>query len=70
MADDGKLINVNFDLKGLAGISDGARILAQRLSNEIGAFTKPYHVKKHARAKADAAIIRAETDNKITEIQM
>jgi hypothetical protein len=69
MSDDGKLINVNFDLKGLEGLSDAARIFSKRIADEVGAFTKPYHVRRLARAKADAAITHAKSVEKITEIQ-
>jgi hypothetical protein len=69
MTDGGKLVNVNIDLSNLEGLSDSVKVFVQRVSDEIGAFTKPYHVKRIAQAKADAAIVSAETKLKITDIQ-
>ncbi|WP_373502931.1 DUF2806 domain-containing protein [Aestuariivirga sp.] len=69
MSEDGKLVNVNIDLSSLEGLSDAAKILVKRLSNELGAFTRPVHARRLAKAKADIAILEAQTQNKLSEIQ-
>ena len=69
MAEDGKLIDIKVDFSKMEGLADSAKILVKRISDELGAFTKPYHIRRLAHAKSDAALIEAETENKITEIQ-
>lgn len=69
MSNDGKLININLDLSGLEGLSDAAKTFSKRISDEVGAFTKPFHTRRMAKAKADAAIIAAEGKNRLSEVQ-
>ena len=69
MAQDGKLININLDTKALSGLSDGVKSFVDMFSREIGAFTKPIHTKRMAKAKAESAIIAAEGQIKLTEVQ-
>jgi hypothetical protein len=69
MPEEGKLINFNVDFSGLKGLSDGAKVFLERISAEIGAFTKPHHKRRMAQAKADAAIIAAEGKIRLTELQ-
>ena len=47
----------------MEGLADSAKIFVKRISDEVGAFTKPYHVRRLAHAKSDAAILGAETEN-------
>lgn len=69
MAEDGKLININLDTKGLSGLSDGVKSFADMISREVGAFTKPIHTKRMAKANAESAIIAAEGQIKLTDVQ-
>jgi Protein of unknown function (DUF2806) len=69
VGESGKLVDIKIDMSKLEGLSDSVKIFTKRMSDEVGAFTKPYHVKRLARAKADAAIIKAENESTLTEIQ-
>jgi hypothetical protein len=69
MTDKGKLIDINVDFSNLEGLSQGVKIFTKRISDEIGAFTKPIHVRRLAEANADAAVIEAKNKIELTDIQ-
>ena len=57
------------ELSDFTGLSKAAVVLAQRASSIIGDFLKPVHIRRIARAKADAAITSAETDIEIEDLK-
>ncbi len=71
MSEGGKLVDikVDVDLTKLEGLSDSVRVFVKRISDEVGAFTKPHHVRRLAKAKADAAVIEAEGKVRLSEVQ-
>ena len=45
-----------------------AEVLIEKISDAIGGVFKPYQMRRIARANADAAIIEAQTQIKITQL--
>jgi len=58
------LVNV----KDLAGLSGPAKTLIEKVSGAVGAIFEPHQIKRVAKAKADAAIIEAQTEIEITDL--
>ena len=61
--------NENNSLSDLAKLSDPAKVLIEKISDAIGAAFKPWQIRRIARSESDAAIIGAETEIKISEIE-
>jgi hypothetical protein len=62
MADEFPLIKVN-------GISKPATVLIQKIADAIGGYFRPYQIRRVAKAEADAEIIKAQAQIKITGLQ-
>ena len=52
----------------LSNISRPANTLVKKISSAIGSIAEPRQIRRIAKAKADAAIIAAETDIRITDL--
>ncbi len=52
-----------------AGLTNPATALIERVSDAVGGIARPAQIRRVARAEADAKVIMAEADIKITEIQ-
>lgn len=50
-------------------LSKPAAILIEKISNAVGGIFQPYQIRRVARAEADAAIIKAEAEIQMTELQ-
>ena len=64
--DNKKYALVNIDLSKL---SETAKCLIEKISGVIGTLYEPVRIRKRADAEAQAAIIAAEANNKVSEIQ-
>lgn len=62
MADGFSLIKVD-------DISKPATVLIQKISDAVGGYFKPYQIRRVAKAEADAEIIKAQAQIKITGLQ-
>lgn len=52
-----------------AGLTNPATALIERVSDAVGGIARPTQIRRVARAEADAQVIMAEAEIKITEIQ-
>jgi hypothetical protein len=64
MGDDNALIKID-----LSEISKSATILVEKISDAVGGLFKPFQIKRVAKAEAEADIIRANTEIKVTSLQ-
>ncbi len=52
----------------LVGLSKPATALINKISDAIGVVYEPHHVRRLAKAKADAAVVAAEAEVRITDV--
>ena len=57
-----------FAIVSLDGLAAPATALIERVSDAVGGVFKPFQIKRVAKADAQAALIRAESEIKITEL--
>lgn len=62
MPGDGSLINIG-------ELSKPATVLIEKVSDAVGEVFRPYQIKRVAKAEAEAALIKAEGDIEITDLQ-
>src|SRR5438552_18662399 len=55
-------------LVNLGDISKPADTLIKKVSKAVGGFFAPYQIKRIAKAEAEAAIIKAQTEIQITDL--
>jgi hypothetical protein len=65
---DGYLSNGSSLIK-IESLTKPAEILIEKISDAIGGYCKPYQIRRIAKAEADAAIIEAQAQIKITQLQ-
>jgi hypothetical protein len=69
MSEDGKLINVKVDLGNLGDLSKPMHAMVNRIAEAVGGFAKPYQIARVSKAQSKAAILRAQTNVQISEIE-
>jgi hypothetical protein len=57
-------------LINLAGLTEPAKILIEKISEAIGGIARPYQTVRMARAGAAASIIKAKSDIEVSDIQL
>lgn len=57
------------DVKDLTGFGEAAKELISRCANGLGASFQPFHLGRMAKAEAEVAILKAETDVEISKIR-
>jgi hypothetical protein len=62
MSESGSLVNIG-------ELAKPATVLIKKISNAVGAVFEPHQIRRIARAQADAAVIEAEGQIRVTEIQ-
>ncbi len=56
------------NLGNLGDLSKPADTLVKKISNAVGGYFKPYQIKRVAKAEAEAALIKAQTEIQITDL--
>jgi hypothetical protein len=57
-----------FSLANFGDLSKPATVLIDKISNAVGGYFKPYQIRRVAKAEAEAEIIKAESQIKITDL--
>ena len=57
-------------LINLGGLSKPADTLIKKISNAVGGIFRPYQIKRVAKAEAEAALIKAQTEIQITDLHL
>ncbi|MCY3789212.1 MAG: DUF2806 domain-containing protein [Gemmatimonadetes bacterium] len=60
--------NSSNSLINLGNLSKPANTLIKKVSNAVGGFFAPYQVKRMAKAEAEAAMIKAQSETEITDL--
>jgi hypothetical protein len=58
----------NNSIMNLGELAKPATVLIEKISNAVGGVFELYQIRRIANAKAEAAVVQAETDIKITEL--
>ncbi len=61
-------LNTSNSLVSLGDLSKPADTLIKKVSNAVGGFFAPYQIKRVAKAEAEAALIKAQSEIAVTDL--